>query len=96
MQYRIASGADGVRLRLPGDETAALITKMIGANALSENEIPNVLSIIRAAFEKPAHIPTEAKDPSATLLLLRHLADASEQESVKQQITETIAYVHAH
>jgi hypothetical protein len=35
------------------DETAALITNLIGVNALSEGEIRNVLSIVRNAFAKP-------------------------------------------
>jgi hypothetical protein len=96
MQYRIASGVGGVRLRQPGDEAAALITKMIGTNALSEDEVRNVLSIIRGAFEKPDRIPRAAKDPSATLFLLRNLANATEHESLKQQIAETMAYVYAN
>jgi hypothetical protein len=95
VQSRIASGASGVRPRQHGDEAAACITKMIGANALGENEMRNVLSIIRGAFEKPGRIPPAAKDPSATLFLLRNLEHAAEQESLKQQIAETMAYVQA-
>jgi len=55
-----------------------------------------VLSIIRATFEKPERIPQSAKDPSRTLHLLRNLADSTDQESLKQQIAETMAYVQAH
>ena len=95
MQSRIASGLSGVRLRQPGDEAAALITKMIGANAFTDDEARKVLSIIRAAFENPDRVPQAAKDPSATLLLLRTLAKATEQESLRQQITQTMAYVQA-
>ncbi|PYT33086.1 MAG: hypothetical protein DMG58_08560 [Acidobacteria bacterium] len=95
MQSRIASDPGRARLRQPGDEAAALITKMIRvrANAFTDGETRNVLSVIRAAFETPDRIPPAAKDPSATLSLLRNLANATEQESLKQQIAETIAYV---
>jgi hypothetical protein len=79
-----------------GDEAGDLIIKMIGVNALSDGEIRNVLSIIRAAFEKPESIPQASKEPSRTLLLLRNLAQFTEQESVKQQIAETVAYLQAH
>jgi hypothetical protein len=85
----------GVRLRQLGDEPATLITKMIGVNALGEDETRNVIAIIRATFEKPERIALAAKDPSATLFLLRNLADATEQESLKRQIAETMAYVQA-
>jgi hypothetical protein len=95
VQSRIASGAGGARSRQRGDEAAALITKMIGSNALGEDEMRNVLSIIRAAFEKPDRIPQAAKDPSATLLLLRNLVNSTEPGSLKQQIAETMAYVQA-
>ena len=54
-----------------------------------------MLSIIRAAFEKPDRIPQAAKDPSGTLLLLRNLADSTAQEGLEQQIAETMAYVQA-
>ena len=67
--------------------------KMIGVNALAEDETRSVLSIVRSAFEKPDCIPQAAKDPSRTLLLLRHLADSTAQESLKQQIAETTAWV---
>jgi hypothetical protein len=85
-----------LRLRRFGDEAGTLIMKMIGANALSEDETRNVLSIIHAAFEKPERIPQAAKDPSGTLLLLRNLANSTDQQSLKQQIVETMAYVQAH
>jgi len=95
MQSRITGSLSGGRLRQPGDEAAALITKTIGANAFTYDETRNVLSIIRAAFEEPDRVPQEAKDPSATLLLLRNLANATEQESLRKQIAQTIAYVQA-
>src|ERR1039457_6272088 len=52
-----------------GDETADLISKLIGVNALNEDETRNSLAIIRAAFEKPETIQPSAKEPSRTLLL---------------------------
>jgi hypothetical protein len=79
-----------------GDEAADLIMNLIGVNALNEDETRNVLSIVRAVFEKPERIPQSAKDPSRTLLLLRNLADSTDQPSLKQQIAETMAYVQAH
>ena len=78
-----------------GDETADLISKLIGVNALNENETRNSLAILRAAFAKPETIQPSAKDPSRTLLLLGHLADFTDQDSLKREIAETIAYVQA-
>jgi hypothetical protein len=56
----------------------------------------DVLAIIRTTFEKPERIPLAAKDLSATLFLLRNLADATEQESLKRQIAEMMAHGQAH
>jgi hypothetical protein len=95
MQSLITSRANDTGSGQLGDEAGALIVKIIGANALNEDETRNVLSIIRAAFEKPDRIPQAAKDPSRTLSLLRNLVDWTDQESLKQQIAETMAYVQA-
>jgi len=78
-----------------GDETADLISKLIGVNALKEDETRNSLAIVRAAFEKPENIQPTAKEPSRTLLLLRHLADITDPGNLKREIDETIAYVQA-
>ncbi len=78
-----------------GDETANLVGKLIGVNALTEGETRNLLAIVRAAFEKPENIQPTAKEPSRTLLLLRHLADVSDQGILKREIIETIAYFQA-
>jgi hypothetical protein len=93
MQSLITSRPNDTRSGEFGDEAGALIAKIIGVNALSEDETRKVISIIRAAFKDPDRIPEEAKDPSATLLLLRNLADSPDQPSLKQQIDETVAYV---
>jgi len=95
MQSFITNRPKDARSRQLGDEAAVLIMKIIGANALNEEETRNVLSIVRAAFEKPDRIPQPAKYPFETLRLLRNLADSTGQESLKQQIAETIAYVQA-
>ncbi|HXN46765.1 MAG TPA: hypothetical protein VN893_09025 [Bryobacteraceae bacterium] len=78
-----------------GARAAALIQNLIGENALTGDEVRNVLSIIHAACERPDRIAQAEKDPSATLLLLRRLADATEQESLKQDIAKTVAFVQA-
>jgi hypothetical protein len=78
-----------------GDETADLIGRLIGVNALNEDETRNSLAILRGAFEKPETIQPLARNPSKTLLLLRHLADFTSQESLKREIAETAAYVQA-
>jgi hypothetical protein len=51
-----------------GDETAELITNLIGVNALSEREIRNVLSIIRDAFAKPETLATRGRSAKACQL----------------------------
>jgi hypothetical protein len=68
---------------------------MIGANAITDGETRHVLSIIRAAFEKPDRVPESANNPSATLFLLRNLAKATEEQSLQKQIAQTMAYVQA-
>jgi hypothetical protein len=78
-----------------GDEAADLISRLIGINGLSENEIRNVLAIIRSVFEKAESIAPSAKEPSRTLLLLRHLADLTDEESLKKQIADTMVHVQA-
>ncbi len=78
-----------------GDETAELITKLIGGNALSEDEVRNVLAISRAAFEEPESIAPQAREPSRTLLLLRHLADGSDRGSLQNEIAGTIAFLQS-
>jgi hypothetical protein len=95
MQYLITGPARDVGSGQYGDEAGAVIMKVIGVNALSDDEARNVVSIIRTAFEKPELIPQAAKHPSETLRLLRNLADSTSQESLRQQIAETIAYVVA-
>jgi hypothetical protein len=55
-----------------------------------------VLAIVpAAAFEKPETIQPTAKEPSLTLLLLRHLADITGVGNLKREIDETIAYFQA-
>jgi hypothetical protein len=78
-----------------GDETADLISNLIGVNALSQEEMRNSLAILRAAFEKPETIQPSARQPARTLLLLRHWRDSSGQEILKREIAETIAYLEA-
>jgi hypothetical protein len=89
----IGSRMSDVRPGWIGDEAGASITKIIGVNALTDDETRNVLAIVRAAFEMPERVPQAARDPSDTLLLLQNLSNATEPESLKQQIAETVAYV---
>jgi hypothetical protein len=78
-----------------GDETADLITNLIGANALSEGEIRNVLTIVRVAFARPDNIAPGAKDPARTLKLLRHLTDLADHSGLRREIAETMEYVQS-
>jgi hypothetical protein len=102
LQYLITSqgediGRSRISLQSPsgglGDDVAGLIARLIGVNALSDDETRNVLEIIHASFEKPETIAPSARVPSKTLPFLHHLADLTDQDSLKQQIAETIAYV---
>jgi hypothetical protein len=76
-----------------GDETAKLITNLIGVNALNEGEIRNVLSIVRNAFAKPETLAPGANYPARSLMLLRLLADLTDDSSLQRQIAETLEYV---
>jgi hypothetical protein len=100
LQFFIADGMGKTATRqLPhvarGDETADLISKLIGVNALNEDETRNVLAIVRASFQKPENIQPAAMEPSKTLLLLRRLADVTDAGNLKREIDETIAYFEA-
>ncbi len=76
-----------------GDEVAGLIARLIGVNALSDEETRNVLAIVHATFEKPETIALSPRVPSKTLQFLQHLADLTDQGSLRQQIADTMAYV---
>jgi hypothetical protein len=78
-----------------GDETAELITNLIGVNALSASEIRNVLFVIRGAFAKPETLAPGTNYPARSLKLLRHLADLTDDSSMQQQVAETLAFVQA-
>ena len=93
----IVGGGEQVRWKYTGvgDEAGNRILKLVGVNALSENETRNVLSSIQVAYDRPERIPPGLKNPSRTLLLLRHLADSTDRESLRQQIAETISHVQA-
>ena len=100
LTYFITSGGDeaaGTSLLSSrgglGDETADLIGKLIGGNALNEKETQNVLALIRAAFAKPESIAPGTSEPSRALALLRHPAELTDRGALKQQIAETIVYV---
>jgi hypothetical protein len=82
IQDLIMSRMSEVRPGWLGDEAGAAITKIIRVNALSEDEMRNVLAIVRAAFEMPERIPEGARDPAATLLLLQSLSNATELETL--------------
>ncbi len=92
-------GATEVRFQSPqgelGDETADLITKLIGVHALNENETRNLLAILRAAFKRPESIQPTAQKPSRTLILLRHLSEITAPGDLRREIDETIAYFQA-
>jgi hypothetical protein len=78
-----------------GDQAAHRILELIGVNALSENETRKALSIVRVAFERPERILPGSSGSSRTSLLLRQLADSTDEGDLKQQIAETMAYVQA-
>ena len=78
-----------------GDETAELIGTLIGVNALTDDETRNLLAILRASFEKPENLRPSVRTPYSTVRLLHHVADFTDQDSLKREIDETIAYVQA-
>jgi hypothetical protein len=76
LQDLITGGTGGARVALQssrgalGDQTADLISTLIGVNALSDDETRHLLAIVQAAFEKPETIQPSARNPSRTLQLL--------------------------
>jgi hypothetical protein len=96
LQSLIVGPVDGVLprwLRQFGDEAATLIAKRIGANALSEEEVQHVLVIIRAAFEHRDGIQRPIKDPLVTIPFLQELANATDRDELKQQISDTVHHL---
>lgn len=86
-------GDTGLHSKALGDEAGATILKMIGVNALSDDEVRAALSIIRDAFDSPKRIPEPQKKPVETLLLLQKLTDFTSDEGLRQQIAETVAHL---
>jgi hypothetical protein len=95
MQSRITDRSMPSGSDYPGDAEATLILKVIGVNALSEDETRNALAMIHAAFEESDRIPPDARFPRESLRLLQRLSDSISRESLKNQIAETVAYVQA-
>lgn len=73
-----------------GDQAAALILKMIGVNALNDDETRAVLSIVRSAFAQAGNGPKEQ-----TFVLLQRLADSAGSADVKKQIGQTLEYLES-
>ena len=76
-----------------GEEAADLIAKRIGSNALTDDEMRNVLIIVRSAFGRPETIAPSAKQPFKTVTLLRHLTGS--HDTLKRDIAETVTYVQS-
>ncbi|HEX3746503.1 MAG TPA: hypothetical protein VHW09_21345 [Bryobacteraceae bacterium] len=101
LQYYMGAGIGpaGIHLQTSkgglGDGTAELISTLIGANALTPNEIRNSLAILRSSFEKPETMLPSARVPSGTLLLLRHLREITDESGLEREIDEAIAYFQA-
>jgi hypothetical protein len=101
LQHLMATGIGpaGVHLQTSqgglGDGTAELISNLIGVNALTEDETRNSLAIVRSSFEMPESMLPSAREPSRTLLLLRHLRDITGESNLRREIEETIAYFQA-
>jgi hypothetical protein len=95
MQSLIMSRRSEIRSRQAGDEAGSLIMKIIGVNALSEDETRNALFIVRDAFGESKNIPEEAKAPTQTLILLQKLVDSTGQEELRRQIAETVQFILA-
>lgn len=95
LEYRILNGGPEMGSGALGDEAGSLIGKLIGVNALTKRETLNVLAVIRAAFDNTAAIPQALKAPSQSLLLLQHLQDTAEEESLKSEILATMEYLRS-
>jgi hypothetical protein len=79
----------------PLDGAAELISNLIGVNTLTEDETRNLLTILRSSLEMPESMLPSAREPSRTLLLLRHLKEITDGSTLKREIEETIAYFEA-
>jgi len=84
---------DGYSIGEPGDHTADRINRTVGANAFDDAEVRIVIATVRAAFRYRKDVPPTTNP--ATLLLLQRLESGTEQENLKNQIAEAIAFVTA-
>jgi hypothetical protein len=76
-----------------GDDAAVLITKVIGASVLSDREIRNVLAIIGSAFQNRNVVPPTVNP--ATMQLLQRLTAEAQSDGLKQEISQTAAYIQS-
>jgi hypothetical protein len=95
LQNLVTSSPNGVSAGVWGDDAAGMIRKFTGPNALNPVEVRNVLSIVREAFADPRRIPASARNPLETAKLLQTLSASTDQQDLKQQIAETLAWVEA-
>jgi hypothetical protein len=74
-----------------GDDAAVVITRVVGANVLSDRELRNVLSIIGFAFQNRNVVPPTV-NPATTQLLQLLMAEA-QSDDLKQEISKTAAFI---
>jgi len=73
-------------------EASNLIPRIIGVNALTEQEIRKVLAIVRAAYEPGPFLAKEEVKPGM-ILLLQQVAAMAASAGLKDEIAGTIDFV---
>ena len=83
-------GTDVKALSPLGDASAVAVTKVLGGNGVSPEQINQVLLILTLSFQAPQGIENVAdRQPRTTLFLLNYLECSTSNPAVRAKITET-------
>jgi hypothetical protein len=94
MEHSSPLTVGNAQLHRLGDQAAVDIMRVLGEKTLTEAQMPTVLDMLHKAFERPAAIVNHSnRAPRATSFLLQVLDTSAQDQSIKQRIAETKAFV---
>jgi hypothetical protein len=89
-------GSDVKSLSRLGDASAVALTKVLGGNGVSPEQMNQVLLIVTLSFEGPKSIENPAdRQPRTTLFLLKYLECSTSDPEVRTKIAETRALLQS-
>jgi predicted Holliday junction resolvase-like endonuclease len=82
------------QLRRLGDETAVVLTKVIGGRVLDQHDVEPLLLMLELSFSDLRFVETTVdRQPRTTLVLLNYLELVTSDAELKKKIESTRAYV---